>query len=85
MLLNTNNSQESKIISYTRCVKTGKILNRPLKDISNTLHTASGGGGNTDQFVLLHNLYGGFEEKEPRIFKPLNKPLFLFAFSRALS
>ena len=50
--LNTNKGEGIKIISYTRCVKTGKILNRPLKDISNTLHTASGGGGNTDQFVL---------------------------------
>ena len=63
MLLNTNNSQESKIISYTRCVKTVKILNRPLKDISNTLHTASGGGGNTDQFVLVKSANSkGYEE-----------------------
>ena len=63
MLLNTNNSQESKIISYTRCVKTGKILNRPLKDISNTLHTASGGGGNTDQFLLVKSANSkGYEE-----------------------
>lgn len=63
MLLNTNNSKESKIISYTRCVKTGKILNRPLKNISNTLHTASGGGGNTDQFVLVKSANSkGYEE-----------------------
>tara|TARA_R100000988_G_scaffold102623_1_gene78777 strand:- start:753 stop:1877 length:1125 start_codon:yes stop_codon:yes gene_type:complete len=62
MLLNTNNSQESKIISYTRDNK-GKILNRQLKDISNTLHTASGGGGNTDQFLLVKSANSkGYEE-----------------------
>ena len=62
MLLNTNNSQESKIISYSRDNK-GKILNRTLKDISNTLHTASGGGGNTDQFLLVKSANSkGYEE-----------------------
>jgi DNA (cytosine-5)-methyltransferase 1 len=60
---NVYHSEGIKIISYTRCVKTGKILNRPLKDISNTLHTASGGGGNTDQFVLVKSANSkGYEE-----------------------
>ena len=46
----------AQIISYTRCSNTGKILNRPLKDVSNTIHTATGGGGNTDQYVKYNNI-----------------------------
>lgn len=39
-----------KIIGYTRDAK-GKVTDRHLKDEAGTIHTASGGGGNTDQFV----------------------------------
>lgn len=41
---------ESKIIGYTRDSK-GKVVRRHLKDEAGTIHTSSGGGGNTDQFV----------------------------------
>lgn len=40
----------AKAVSYTRDRK-GKIVNRHLKEISNTIHTSTGGGGNTDCFV----------------------------------
>lgn len=39
------------VISYTRDNK-GKVTSRHIKDEANTIHTATGGGGNTDQFVL---------------------------------
>lgn len=41
---------EPKIIGYTRDAK-GKVTDRHLKDTAGTIHTASGQGGNTDQFV----------------------------------
>jgi DNA (cytosine-5)-methyltransferase 1 len=37
------------IISYTRDSK-GKVISRHINQESNTIHTATGGGGNTDQF-----------------------------------
>jgi len=39
-----------KIIGYTRDAK-GKVTDRHLKDEAGTIHSSSGGGGNTDQFV----------------------------------
>jgi DNA (cytosine-5)-methyltransferase 1 len=39
------------ILSYTRDAK-GKILNYHTKDIANTIHTSTGSGGNTDQYVI---------------------------------
>ena len=39
-----------KIIGYTRDAK-GKVTDRHLKDEAGTIHTASGQGGNTDQYV----------------------------------
>ena len=39
------------VISYTRDNK-GKVTSRHIKDEANTIHTATGGGGNTDQFIL---------------------------------
>ena len=39
-----------KIIGYTRD-KNGEVSSRHLKDEANTLHSATGSGGNTDQFV----------------------------------
>jgi DNA (cytosine-5)-methyltransferase 1 len=41
---------ELKIIGYSRDAK-GKVVDRHLKDEAETIHTGSGGGGNTDQFV----------------------------------
>ena len=41
---------EPKIIGYTRDAK-GKVTDRHLKDEAGTIHSSSGGGGNTDQFV----------------------------------
>jgi DNA (cytosine-5)-methyltransferase 1 len=46
-----------KIIGYTRDAK-GKVTSRHDKDISGTIHTASGGGGNTDQFVKVEAKFG---------------------------
>ena len=42
---------EPKIIGYTRDAD-GKVIARHLKDEAGTIHTSSGSGGNTDQFVL---------------------------------
>jgi DNA (cytosine-5)-methyltransferase 1 len=39
------------VVSYTRDNK-GKVISRHIKDEANTIHTATGGGGNTDQFIL---------------------------------
>ena len=41
---------QPKIIGYSRDAK-GKVTDRHLKDTAGTIHTASGQGGNTDQFV----------------------------------
>lgn len=41
---------EPKIIGYTRDAQ-GKLTDRHLKDYAGTIHTASGQGGNTDQYV----------------------------------
>lgn len=41
---------EPKIIGYTRDAK-GKVTDRHLKDTAGTIHSSSGQGGNTDQFV----------------------------------
>ena len=52
--IDTNNTQavEFKIVSYTRCSKTGKILNRHFNNVSNTIHTATGGGGNKECVLI---------------------------------
>lgn len=43
-----------KIISYTRSRESnGRVESYHMKDIANTVHTATGSGGNTDQFVLV--------------------------------
>ena len=46
---------EPKIIGYTRDAK-GKVTDRHLKDEAGTIHTASGQGGNTDQFVQYYRI-----------------------------
>lgn len=46
---------QQAIISYSRDNK-GKVISRNIKHELNTIHTATGGGGNTDQFVI-YNCY----------------------------
>ena len=41
---------EPKIIGYSRD-KNGDVVSRHLKNVANTVHTFTGGGWNTDQFV----------------------------------
>ena len=67
---------QPKIIGYTRDAK-GKVMDRHLKDTAGTIHTGSGGGGNTEQFVQQKDVVtcrGGlqknaahFEEKSPAL------------------
>lgn len=45
---------EPKILSYTRDAN-GKVVDRHFKDVANTIHGATGGGGNTDSFVVGQN------------------------------
>lgn len=42
---------EQAVIGYTRDAK-GKVKKRNIKQQANTLHSASGGGGNTDQYII---------------------------------
>lgn len=44
-----------KAISYTRDAK-GKVLNYVKRGIFNTIHTSTGSGGNTDQFLYSYGL-----------------------------
>ena len=43
--------ENQTLLGYSRCSKTGEVLNYHKKDLANTIHSSSGGGGNTDQFV----------------------------------
>lgn len=68
--LSTNKGEGIKIVGYTRDAK-GKVISRHEKDISGTIHTASG-GGNTDQFVKVgtwrtHEDGKGFREMEDNL------------------
>lgn len=56
---------EPSILGYTRDAK-GKVISRHEKDISGTIHTASGGGGNTDQFVKIGAIRGRNPENPKR-------------------
>lgn len=47
----TGGHTEPKIVSYSRDSK-GQIVNNHIKDVVNTIHTCTGQGGNTDQYVL---------------------------------
>lgn len=49
---------QATIIGYTRDKK-GKVVSRHKVDKANTLHSSTGGGGNTDQFVT----YDGYNNK----------------------
>lgn len=59
-----NHAQRSFILGYTRDRQTGDITKRHKKDYAGTLHTATGGGGNTDQFVLAENTLRRLTERE---------------------
>jgi len=47
-------SSTQGVISYTRDSK-GNVVSRHIKQEANTIHTATGGGGNTDQFVVYND------------------------------
>ena len=55
---------EPKIIGYTRDAK-GKVTDRHLKDEAGTIHSISGGGGNTDQFVQEQPIIGAIRGRNP--------------------
>lgn len=38
-------------LGYTRD-SAGKVVNHHIQPLSNTIHTSSGSGGNTDTFIL---------------------------------
>ena len=49
-------NQLIQVLGYTRDAQ-GKVIKRHEKDECNTLHSASGQGGNTDQFIRLKTNY----------------------------
>lgn len=55
---------EPKILGYTRDHK-GRVVSHHLKDISNTIHTFTGGGHTTDQYIaepkILQRSHGYFK------------------------
>ena len=52
----------AEVISYTRS-SDGKVTNRNYIDTANTLHSVTGGGGNTDQFLRVKSAKEcGYEE-----------------------
>lgn len=53
---------EPKILSYTRDAN-GKVVDRHFKDVANTIHGGTGGGGNTDSFVVEPSIVIGSTQK----------------------
>ena len=53
---------EPKILSYTRDAN-GKVVDRHLKDVANTIHGGTGGGGNTDSYVVEPSIVIGSAQK----------------------
>ena len=51
-----------KIIGYSRNKK-GVVVKRHLKDLAGTIHTSSGQGGNTDQFIKIKPIQLGQSKK----------------------
>jgi len=52
------------ILGYTRD-SNGKVIKRSIWENAGTIHTASGGGGNTDQFVIKEKKsYGAYSNKK---------------------
>lgn len=66
-------NREPKILSYTRDAN-GKVVDRHFKDVANTIHCGTGGGGNTDSFVFEPKVYG--ESTEYRIRKLTEREFF---------
>jgi DNA (cytosine-5)-methyltransferase 1 len=60
---------EQAVVGYTRDAK-GKVTKRNLKQEANTLHSASGGGGNTDQYILEKNY--SYKKVNETIFNGMN-------------
>jgi len=62
-----------KILSYTRS-KAGEVESNHLKDTANTLHSSTGGGGNTDQYVVpkleLIGTIDGKNTQGQRVYSP---------------
>ena len=52
---NTNQDikENQTLLGYSRCSITGDVLNYHKKDVANTIHSSSGHGGNTDQFIKV--------------------------------
>ena len=44
------------LLGYSRCNITGDVLNYHRKDVANTIHSSSGHGGNTDQFIKVNGV-----------------------------
>ena len=62
---NPNSVTLEKIIGYSRNKK-GVVVKRHLKDLAGTIHTSSGQGGNTDQFIKIKsNTKFGYETANP--------------------
>lgn len=57
---------EPKILSYTRDAN-GKVVDRHFKDVANTIHGGTGGGGNTDSFVVEPSIVIGSTQKNAYI------------------
>ena len=45
--------ENQTLLGYSRCSITGDVLNYHKKDVANTIHSSSGHGGNTDQFIKV--------------------------------
>lgn len=55
-------NREPKILSYTRDAN-GKVVDRHFKDVANTIHGGTGGGGNTDSYVVEPSIVIGSAQK----------------------
>lgn len=68
-----NARQRSFILAYTRS-KDGEVNSQHLKETANTLHSSTGGGGNTDQYVVpkldLIGTIDGKNTQGQRIYSP---------------
>lgn len=58
--------QQAVILGYTRDEK-GKVAKRHEKEIANTVHASTGGGGNTDQFVKIGAMRGRGEDNTQQL------------------
>lgn len=70
-VMEEENIEEPKAVSYTRD-KDGKVTDLHLNDVYNTIHTGTGGGGNTDCYIAeprvmqVGNLYPDTENFKNR-------------------